>query len=110
MKKPLNALEIEEYYKYLFEDEHRRLLVEACPNKKGGSQSMRRSRFDTKGWAGVPNQVQIRESIVQYHSVLKNYTKCMPAQVNISTYLLKFIEPMLCEEDLPEQLVFQDQG
>lgn len=57
MNKRLNALEAEEYFKYLHERNIQRTLKETCPaiNKRGG---------DLGVWKGVPTQKQIEQAIL----------------------------------------------
>jgi hypothetical protein len=60
LKKKLNALEIEEYYKYLYELNHRKLLVETCPAKYA---SRKDQAIDIGIWKGVPTEKQIENAI-----------------------------------------------
>ena len=74
----LNALEMEQYRRYAFDEEHRHLLVETCPARVSSSLSSdsskkRRHRI----WAGVPPENVVRDVLFKYSGVLRNYTKCM---------------------------------
>ena len=72
-KEKLNALEMEEYLRFTYEQEHRMRLVRDCPSTKRTRTDMKREGV----WAGVPTLVSVKEAANKYNNVRRNYTKCM---------------------------------